>query len=1065
MRIPRPVTCVLLSLGGCLILCGPCVAAEEVPSPVAWYSFDEEGALGADVSGTGQMAGVTGGTPGAGRVGNGLWLDKTGGLQVPASESLHATEGLTIDCWVRFADVRDNANIVSKEGEYLLRLDPPGEGGTVSFFVDLDGALEPRVTGPAVQPGRWYHLVATWDGATAVLWVNGQEFSRARSGNVTPTQTPVSIGLPSQWGPVGLHGIVDEVKLYDRALPRPLVLTRDLGLDRPVEGPRATEARFEFETDTEGWEIVGEGALSVRDGALRANVPPEGATLLRRALAVPLADKPFVSLRMALSTGTEATLLYLTDSGLGATAFPVEGDGRMHSYALDLSEGAGWRDTLEAVGLVPPAGAEAAIDFLRVAQAPEGPPEIGIERFLLEPVIPRAGVPLRVNAALKNTGGNGAGLTARLRASRGVTVLEGSAQTIAQLGFGEEVELSWEVQAAGPVTSALRLQVSGEGMTTARRELEVSFLPPLAATKADYVPEPQIAHSKYLIGAHYCPLWKQGSRSGGWELIEPYPEREPALSWYDEDNPEVTDWEIKYALEHGISYFVYCWYRGSQGGPVDVRLGHAIHDGLFQSRYGSKFQFAIMWENQGKGTAGVSSEEDLLHNLLPYWIENYFKHPSYLKVDGKPLLFIYRPEFLVGDLGSVEKVRSALDKVRRACVDAGLGGLTILGEDRGKRPEPLRLMKSQGLDASFSYCWPIAGNPEPQQAIAAQEDFWRERRQMGIIPDLVTISMGWDSRPWHSSSTIWRLPPDDFETLCQKAREFMDELPADEPGSRLVLLDNWNEFGEGHYIFPHREHGFGYLDAVRNAFCDGAGPHTDLVPEDLGLGPYTRRYDRFKERRARCAEIVVAEDLEPDLIGYWSFDEPDDVQFAWDWSGNGLGGMLDDATRVPGRRGRALKCEGGCVQIPGAGARFALDEISVECWVKTDVAGQSDKWFVNNLYGSGTSGFRLGLGAGRLEWAIPKAPWSHRLSAADPLPTGRWVHVAATYDGKVMRLYMDGRQCASLERRGPVVGNASHLCLGSYDVNHRAYFDGLLDEVKILRRALSSEEIAARAQE
>ena len=86
------------------------------------------------------------------------------------------------------------------------------------------------------------------------------------------------------------------------------------------------------------------------------------------------------------------------------------------------------------------------------------------------------------------------------------------------------------------------------------------------------------------------------------------------------------------------------------------------------------------------------------------------------------------------------------------------------------------------------------------------------------------------------------------------------------------------------------------------------------------------------------------------------------------------------------------------------------------------------------------------------------------MSATDPLPTGRWVHVAATYDGKVMRLYMDGRQCASLERHGPVVGNERHLCLGSYDVNHRAYFDGLLDEVKILHRALSSEEIATRAR-
>ena len=56
--------------------------------------------------------------------------------------------------------------------------------------------------------------------------------------------------------------------------------------------------------------------------------------------------------------------------------------------------------------------------------------------------------------------------------------------------------------------------------------------------------------------------------------------------------------------------------------------------------------------------------------------------------------------------------------------------------------------------------------------------------------------------------------------------------------SRTVLVDNWNEYAEGHYVAPTRHTGFGYLDALRNVFAAAAGPHRDVVPEEIGLGPY-----------------------------------------------------------------------------------------------------------------------------------------------------------------------------------------------------------------------------------
>ena len=66
-----------------------------------------------------------------------------------------------------------------------------------------------------------------------------------------------------------------------------------------------------------------------------------------------------------------------------------------------------------------------------------------------------------------------------------------------------------------------------------------------------------------------------------------------------------------------------------------------------------------------------------------------------------------------------------------------------------------------------------------------------------------------------------------------------------EPGARgrghartLMRLSNvFRIAAVGHYIAPHEEHGFGYLDAVREVLTHAPKEHADLRPEDAGLGP------------------------------------------------------------------------------------------------------------------------------------------------------------------------------------------------------------------------------------
>ena len=459
---------------------------------------------------------------------------------------------------------------------------------------------------------------------------------------------------------------------------------------------------------------------------------------------------------------------------------------------------------------------------------------ISIAEFSLDKPLHRVGQSARIAARLANGGAVPAAAQVRLVLPDGVHLLAGEQTANVLIDQGRELLLSWVIAAARARDCRLEL-VADAGGEPVTAEILLCFLPPLAGTPTGYIPEPRPVKSRMLIGAHHCPLW-EADKSALWANVLKHPERTPALGFYHQENPEINDWETLWAVEHGIDFFVYCWYRTSQGGPVTTMFSSAIHDGLFKSRYADKMRFTIMWENQSRGKAGVAEERDLRENLLPFWIENYFKHPSYLLVDGKPVLFIYRPEFLPDDLGGIEQAAHAIDLMRQACRDAGFAGLYVLGENRNVDAHQLSLMRRMGLDYSFAYCWHVQNNPTPDEAIAAQMDYMRGIQALGILPQVPTATQAWSG--WHDEGSIWKIPPEDFKTLLRQVGDFMATLPADELGSRMLLLDNWNEWGEGHYLAPYQEHGFGYLDAVREVFTDAVEPHDDIIPEDIGLGPY-----------------------------------------------------------------------------------------------------------------------------------------------------------------------------------------------------------------------------------
>jgi hypothetical protein len=86
------------------------------------------------------------------------------------------------------------------------------------------------------------------------------------------------------------------------------------------------------------------------------------------------------------------------------------------------------------------------------------------------------------------------------------------------------------------------------------------------------------------------------------------------------------------------------------------------------------------------------------------------------------------------------------------------------------------------------------------------------------------------------------------------------------------------------------------------------------------------------------------------------------------------------------------------------------------------------------------------------------------LDSTRTVPVGTWTHVAATYDGARLRLFIGGRVAGSLAVTGRTCANDEPLAVGAKDAPAlgilEAFWDGRLDDVRIYRRALPGAAVA-----
>lgn len=198
------------------------------------------------------------------------------------------------------------------------------------------------------------------------------------------------------------------------------------------------------------------------------------------------------------------------------------------------------------------------------------------------------------------------------------------------------------------------------------------------------------------------------------------------------------------------------------------------------------------------------------------------------------------------------------------------------------------------------------------------------------------------------------------------------------------------------------------------------------------------------------------------LVAAYGFEEVSGTQ-ATDSSGSGRTGTISGATRsTAGKFGSALSFDGvnDLVTVADANALDLATGMTLEAWVKPTALGTTWRTVVLK---ERPSGLVYGLYAGT-DTSRPSgnAFTSAEFEARGPaqLALNAWSHLAATYDGANVRLYVNGALVSSQPATGAMGASTGALRVGGNTV-WAEWFKGLIDEVRVYDRALSGPEIQA----
>ncbi|MDT8398789.1 MAG: glycoside hydrolase family 99-like domain-containing protein [Pseudomonadales bacterium] len=303
------------------------------------------------------------------------------------------------------------------------------------------------------------------------------------------------------------------------------------------------------------------------------------------------------------------------------------------------------------------------------------------------------------------------------------------------------------------------------------------------------------------------------------------------LGFYDLRLRQTRHEQISLAKRYGIDGFCYhyYWFSGKRilNQPVDDMLADADSD----------MPFCLCWANENWTRRWDAADHEILieQKYLPQDDLNFIKELSpaftdsrYIRVDGKPILIVYRPQHL-------PDARKSAAVWREYCRAAGIGEIHLcaalthgnedymqFGFDSGVEFPPHNL-KLQNINTHINFFDAFKGSAF-QFADLARAYLSRNYPQQQVFK---TVVPSWDNtaRTGNRAVFLQNGTPENYEYWLAST---LDQVQQSQGSDSLVFINAWNEWAEGCHLEPDRRYGHRFLQATLDA-SQGKRHYTDFT--------------------------------------------------------------------------------------------------------------------------------------------------------------------------------------------------------------------------------------------
>jgi len=333
------------------------------------------------------------------------------------------------------------------------------------------------------------------------------------------------------------------------------------------------------------------------------------------------------------------------------------------------------------------------------------------------------------------------------------------------------------------------------------------------------------------VGAYYYIWWGIPFNDHWKEAIK----GTPFLGKYSSNDSTIADQHILFAKQHGIDFFAVSWMgKGTWVDWIDWTPDHTwdfdeidynLRNGLLNASHIQNFNFCLFyetaiilrtyWQKPEKNFTKIFIDD------MVYAAQHYFNHSSYLRIDGKPVLFIYNLPYLY--LYSPIPAQELLDKTRQQLASLG-SNVYFIGDVGGGSHTPYNINYTwlYSMNATTTYRFSLSRPEEGwngvlEDARTYYPEWSRVMNSMGIkfIPNAYP---GFNNTGLNgvTPNTTVVLPPNEtmFRELLKAAINYADG------DLKMVMITSWNEWLESTAIETSMEFGELFLHTIY-----------DVVPE------------------------------------------------------------------------------------------------------------------------------------------------------------------------------------------------------------------------------------------